>query len=74
MAAPLGTGLVAPDVRAGVREAGNLAELSDVTWCLFGLVWAGRPLEPVGTDDAKGHAGSLMTAGRDAPHLLDLRV
>jgi hypothetical protein len=74
VAAPFRARLVPPEVRTGVREAGVLAQLRDMTWRFFGLVWTGRPLEPVGTDDAKGHAGSLITAGRDAPHLLDLMV
>ena len=63
MTAPLGAGLVAPDVRARVGEAGRLTELGDVARRLVGLVGAGRPLELVGTDDAKGHVGSLV-AGR----------
>ena len=74
VAAPLGARLVAPDVRAGVGEAGAVAQLGDVTRRFVGLVWAGRPLELVGTDDTKGHAGSLVTIGRDARHLLHLEV
>ena len=50
---------VAPDVRAGVGEAGQLAQFGDMAWRLLGLVVAHRPLELVETDDAKDHAGSL---------------
>ena len=74
MAAPLGAGLVAPDVRAGVGEAGQLAQLGDVAWRLLRLVGARRPLGLVGTDHAKSHAASLVgqpwAAGdRDPPRL-----
>jgi hypothetical protein len=58
VAAPLRVGLVAPDVRAGVREAGQLGQFGDVAWRLLGLMGARRPLELVGTDDTKGHAAA----------------
>src|SRR2546423_1881257 len=51
VAAPFGAGLVAPGVRAGVGEAGQVAQLGDVARRLAGLVRARAPHELVGTDD-----------------------
>jgi len=45
VAPPLGAGLVAPEVCAGVGEAGKLAQLGDMARRLVGLVRARRPLE-----------------------------
>jgi hypothetical protein len=56
VAASLRARLVAPDVRARVGEAGQLAQLGDVAWRFTGLVRTRRPLELVGTDDAERHA------------------
>ena len=60
MAAALGAGLVAPDIRAGVGEAGRLAELGDVAGRFTGLVRARNPFQIVGANDAEGHVGSLV--------------
>src|SRR6266566_2724177 len=43
MAPALGAGLVAPEVRASMGEAGQLAQLGDMTRRLVGLVGTGRP-------------------------------
>ncbi|MDX6686746.1 MAG: hypothetical protein QOF86_2874 [Baekduia sp.] len=59
MAAPLGAGLVAPDVRAGVGKAGRLAQLGDMAGRLAGLMAARDPLELVGADHVKGHGVTL---------------
>jgi len=53
VAAALRAGLVAPDVRAHVREAEPVAELGDVAGGLAGLVRAGDPVEVFG--DKVGH-------------------
>jgi len=60
VAAPLGAGLVAPDVRAGVGEAGWLAQLGDMARRLLRFVGARLPLE-VAWVWAKP-AGSLSSA------------
>ena len=72
MTAPLGSGLVAPDVRASVGKAGRLAELGDVTRRLVGVVRTGRPLELGGTDDAKSHVGSLVVGGKSEDAMMRL--
>ena len=71
VAAPLRARLVAPDVRAGVGEAGRLAQLGDVAGRLTGLVGARDPLELVGIDRPEGHSwrlrpGRCRTSKHDA--------
>jgi hypothetical protein len=53
VSAALGAGLVPPDVRTGVGEAGQLAQLGDVAWRLLGRVVARYPLDLVG-DGSRG--------------------
>src|SRR3954462_5277137 len=53
--------LVAPEVAAYVREAGELAELGDMAGGLAGLVRAGDPVAAAGVDRAVAHA-------RDGPY------
>jgi hypothetical protein len=63
VAAPLGAGLVAPDVRAGVGEAGWLAQLGDMARRLLRFVGARLPLEVVGVDQAKTRGATLVLVG-----------
>ena len=58
MAAALGAGLVAPDVRAGMGGVGEVANFCNVARRFVGRVVARRPLELVGTDHAIGHAAA----------------
>src|SRR5829696_4441128 len=55
--APCGARLVPPDVRAGVGESGELAQLGDVACRRAGLVWPRDPLECLGGEDSERHAG-----------------
>ena len=48
-------GLVPPDVRTRIGEAGSVAQLSYVAGRLVQTVRAGNPLEPAGANDAKRH-------------------
>ena len=59
MSATLRAGVVAPHVRARVREPGALGELGDVTRGLTRLVRPGDPLELAGEDDAVGHPAKV---------------
>ena len=66
---PPGAGLVTPDVRARVREAGDLTQLCDVARRLTRLVWTRDPLE-LGRDDdlrqdfaGSGGGGCIVAPG-----------
>src|SRR5205823_4996121 len=62
VASALGTGLVAPEVRAAVGEACDVGQVADMPRRLVRLVRAGRPLELAAADDTVGHALSLSRA------------
>ena len=64
--APLRPGLVAPEVRARVREAGELAQLGDVPRGLAGLVRARLPGELSVVDRAECHQCSSKPTWADA--------
>ena len=59
VAPPLRAGLVAPQIRARVGEAGELAQLGDVARRLVRLVGPRLPHGLVRTDHAEAHAATL---------------
>lgn len=77
VATPGGSGLIAPDVGACVREARCLAQLGNVARCLAALVGACDPVELIGDNNAICHEHKLLSAsarlGADAVRWVPVR-
>jgi hypothetical protein len=50
-------GLVAPEVRAGVLEAGAIRQSRNVPLGVTGVGWPSRPLDVIWADHSVAHAG-----------------